>query len=77
MPRPTSEATMPDVPLSTTLRRVRLERREHRLELVVDALETRAGELRRWGRAVPSPLRHALGSFREELGAVRRELERR
>jgi hypothetical protein len=63
-----------DASLSTTLRRVRLERRVRRLELVIGALDARARELRRLGRPVPAPLRQAMGSFSEELGAVRREL---
>ena len=74
-PAPAGVST--ELPLGATLRRDRLRQRARRLELVVIALEQRTRELERLGRPVPAPLGQAVGSFRRELGTVRRDLSSR
>lgn len=63
-----------DAPLSHTLERDRLRRRERRLALVVRELRARAEIRRSASGTVPEPLGRAIADFQAELRAVRAAL---
>jgi hypothetical protein len=72
--RPMSEDHSPRFTLAATLERDRLERRRHRLELVVDELQARARARRARSGHVPAALGQAIADFQAQLRSVQERL---